>query len=365
MSCLYLALAMRSAGCQVTRPVMEELLARLGSPCAGEFLDALFLLLRSVGCTGEGAVPILPPPPIEEVIAPPSADPQAPVATRGQDAGTREEGGHAEGAGASARVGPTEDEGAEGRYLYGVVRTAGSRADFHAVGVDGRPVFLVREGDMAALVHACPPEPYQSDDAEVVTEWLQAHEAVQEAAMSTWGGVIPAAFDTILKGSQPEPDRVVRDWLRERWEHLERTWQHVEGKAEYDVEISWDAAAAEKEVRAASETIRQAEAELAALSPGLAYLQRQRLDRAVEEGVRAAAVGHARRFLEAISAHCAETRVEEMAKTGQESHLVLKVACLASAGQAEGLGEALEGVAAGPGFSVRFTGPWPPFAFVE
>lgn len=337
LSCVYLALAIRAAGRELTRPLVEDLLARLGSSCSGEFLDALFRLLQlPVSAAGDATVPILPPLPVEEEVA-----------------------------GGSAETRPPQEASDEGRYLYGVVRTGRSGADFHAVGVDGRPVFLVREGDMAALVHACPPEPYQSDDPEVVTGWLQAHEAVQEAAMSTWGGVIPAGFDTIFKGSPPEPDRVVRDWLRERREHLERAWQRVEGKAEYGIEISWDAAAAEKEVRAANETIRQAEAGLGALSPGLAYLQRQRLDKAVEEAVRAAAAGHARRFLEAISVHCAETKVEEMAKTGQERHLVLKLACLVAAGEVEKVGEALDAIAAMPGFSVHFTGPWPPFAFVE
>lgn len=335
LATLYLALAIRAAGLQLSRPLIEDLLARLGYPCEDEFLDALFRLLQApaphstpAAAAGDMTLPPLPG----------TADPASPE---------------------------WQESSLEGRYLYGVVRTGESQGDFHAVGVDGNRVFLVRERDLAALVHACPPEPYQSDDPKRVTEWLQAHQSVLEAAMAKWGTVIPTGFDTILKGRAPDPDEVVRSWIRDAYDRLDRTWQRIEGKAEYDVEITWDAGAAEREARAASETIRLIEAELASLSSGLAYLQRQRLDKAMAEAVGSACSAHARRFLDEISSRCTETKPEAVARTGQGEHLVLRVACLATTSQVEKLGEALDTIAAIPGFSVRFTGPWPPFSFVE
>lgn len=344
LACLYLALAVRAAGAQLSRPLIEEFLSRLGSPRDDEFLEALFRLLQPVIAS-----------PRETVVSP--ALPPSMASDKSARPPVREE---------TSENSPLEqDDGSEGRYLYGVVKARGPQADLGVMGVDGNPVFLIRERDVAAIVHACPPEPYQSDDPQKVTEWLQAHQSVLETAMGKWGTVIPSGFDTILKGVLPDPDEVVREWLRDTYDQLERTWQRIEGKGEYDVGIGWDAGAAERWARASSREIGQLEAGLASLSPGLAYLERQRLETLVAEVLENACSDYARRFLQQISSCCAETKVEAMAKIGQDEHVVLKVACLATPGEAESLGTVLDEIALSPGFAVRFTGPWPPFAFVD
>ncbi|MCL6450448.1 MAG: GvpL/GvpF family gas vesicle protein [Acetobacteraceae bacterium] len=397
LACLYLALAARAAGRKVDRALLQALLGVLGAPCRGEFLEAVALLVESPAAESSAVMAAARPSPAAAPSEPPAAaaPPDPSTSTRTDPATALPPLAPGGPEGPEGVAGAPRAGALQGRYLYGVVRLDGAAGDLQAQGPDqggdgpdgapddgescqapqeptvgvtglnGEPVYLVQEGELGALVHACTPVPYQSDDPGRATAWLEAHYAVLQAAMARWGGVIPASFDTVLRGEEPDADAVVRRWLVERRAHLCQIWQRIAGKAEYGVEIAWDAAAAEQEARAANPEIARLEGELASLSPGLAYLQRRRLDQALNETVGAAAEAHFRRLLEAIRPWCSEVRVEAAARIGQGHHLVLKAACLGGPAEAERLGEVLEETARRPGFAVRFTGPWPPFSFVE
>jgi len=52
-----------------------------------------------------------------------------------------------------------------------------------------------------------------------------------------------------------------------------------------------------------------------------------------------------------------------LAEPEEKQDEVLNLSCLADRGQAEELGEVLEEIDSMEGFTVRFSGPWPPFSF--
>ena len=59
-----------------------------------------------------------------------------------------------------------------------------------------------------------------------------------------------------------------------------------------------------------------------------------------------------------------EIKVEKAKKTDEERQMLMNLSCLVHKKKSKELGEELERINEQEGFSVRFTGPWPPYSFV-
>ena len=82
------------------------------------------------------------------------------------------------------------------RYVYCILPDIG-QDDWGAIGLDGAHVYTIGNQDICALVHDCPAEPYQGDDA-TVKEWVWTHGAVIDAAWAQTDSVLPMTFDCIV-----------------------------------------------------------------------------------------------------------------------------------------------------------------------
>jgi hypothetical protein len=60
-----------------------------------------------------------------------------------------------------------------------------------------------------------------------------------------------------------------------------------------------------------------------------------------------------------------DLRVEKTKRTGHDSRMIMNLSCLVDRDKSTELGEELESIDKMEGFSVRFTGPWPPYSFVS
>jgi hypothetical protein len=252
----------------------------------------------------------------------------------------------------------------EGRYVYGVVAW-GRGVRLGPIGIDGSEVYTIPYEDISAIVHDCSTEPYQSTDDEVVKNWVRVHQSVLDAASEQLGTVIPLGFDTILqpKDDTASPD-VVRDWLKSDYERLREVMEKIEGKDEYGVQVSYEPMLMVRQISEHSEEIRKINKEMATKSPGMTYMYKQKLERAVKAETERLADEWFSDFYGRIKKHTDDIVVEKTKKLNTGRVMLLNLSCLVARERVDSLGKELEKINNMDGFSVHFSGPWPPYSFV-
>lgn len=252
----------------------------------------------------------------------------------------------------------------EGRYVY-CVGDSGEKVSLGKIGIEGHEVYAVPYKDICAVVHSCPMQPYQSDDQEVVKAWVMTHQKVVDAAWQRWGTVLPLSFDTIIRGeAQKSAEQNVKDWLKQEYEDLNRRIEKLRGKAEYGVQVFWNPKLVAQNLAQTSPEIRNLEEEIKTKPKGLAYMYRQRLENLIKREMEAKADECFKDFYTRIRKHVDNIRVEKTKTAGQGLQMIMNLSCLVDRARYSELGEELDKISRIAGFSVRFTGPWPPYSFV-
>jgi nicotinamide mononucleotide adenylyltransferase len=254
---------------------------------------------------------------------------------------------------------------AKGRYVYGI---AGGKETVRLgkIGIEDNEVYTIPYKDLCAIVHNCPSEPYQSQDDEIVKSWVRAHQSVLDKAKERFGTIIPLGFDTILqpKDDATSPDQMVRDWLKEDYDRLSALMEKIKDKDEYGVQVSYEPKVMSEVIAQQSEEVKKIKEEMATKSPGMAYMYRQKLEKAVKAETEKLADEWFKNFYSNIKRHTEDIVVEKTKKLEKDKVMLLNLSCLVSKDKVESLGEELEKINNMEGFSVRFTGPWPPYSFV-
>ena len=252
-----------------------------------------------------------------------------------------------------------------GRYIYGVA-ASGSTVSLGPIGIEGNDVFTIPHRDFCAIAHSCPAEPYQSGDEETVKKWVKTHQDVLDEAKKVLGTVIPMGFDTILqsKDDAVSPDQVVKDWLKEDSERLQAIMEKIKGRDEYGVQIFYAPGTIAKQISEESQEIRKIKEEMAGKSPGTAYLYKQKVERAVKAEIERLANDWFKDFYARVKRHCDDIVVEKTRKADRNKVMLLNLSCLVAMESVANLGEELEKINNTEGFSVHFSGPWPPYSFV-
>jgi len=252
----------------------------------------------------------------------------------------------------------------EGLYLYCVADTS-EPTSLGRSGLGGAEVYTIPSHDLCAVVHRCPATLYQSGDPEVVKGWVLAHQKVVEVAWDRWGTILPSTFDTIFRGvDDAGPEQTIAEWLAAEYASLRGQLARVRGKAEYGVQVFWDAQLNGEYVAKRSHDLAASAAAIEAKSRGTAYLHRERLRASLRRDLDAQADRRSSDFQRIIREHVDDLRVERVKKGGAGRPMLLNLSCLASREQAGSLGQELERIGKETGVFVRFTGPWPPYSFV-
>ncbi len=262
---------------------------------------------------------------------------------------------------------PIEDAAADrqGVYVY-CVADGGQKASLGPIGIDGREVYSVPHGDLCAVVHDCSAEAYQSTEPHVVEGWVMAHQRVVDKAWERWGTVLPLGFDTIVKGQGDSgAQKSIGHWLADEYESLRRRIEALRGKAEYGVQVFWEPQVVARDIAARSEEMRKLEEAIRSKPRGTAYLLRQKAESVLRRELETRASECFRDFYERIKQHVCDVRLERTREVAGDSQMILNLSCLACRETSSELGMELEGIDRMDGFSVRFTGPWPPYSFVS
>jgi|GEM_PF-228075 len=259
----------------------------------------------------------------------------------------------------------TTNSGLPGRYVYGI-GGEGKTIRLGPIGIENSEVYTISYQNVCAIVHDCPDEPYQSNDDEVVKKWIHSHQAVLDNAKKYFTTIIPMGFDTILH-SQDEttsPDQVVQDWLREDYLRLSSVMEKVSNKDEYGIQIFYEPRVVSRSIAEQSPDVKKIKEEMATKSPGLTYLYKQKLEKAVKNEMERISGEWFQDFYQQIKKYADDVVIEKTKKGGKDKVMLLNLSCLVAKENVNGLGEELETINNREGFSVRFTGPWPPYSFV-
>jgi hypothetical protein len=252
-----------------------------------------------------------------------------------------------------------------GRYIYGIVAGA-AETRLGPIGINGSEVYTINNQDLSALVHACPAKPYQSTDDETVKTWVKTHQSVLDAAKKQFQVIIPLSFDTILKpvDDHTSPDQVVRNWLEKDRTTFQAMIKQFEGKDEYAVQISYTPSLAGQYMPEASQESLRINSEMMKKSPGIAYLYKHKLENTLRADMEKLADSWFKDFMDRISGQANAVILEKNRKTDDGKVMLLNLSCLVTRENVDRLGIELEKINNMEGFSVHFSGPWPPYSFV-
>jgi gas vesicle protein GvpL/GvpF len=257
-------------------------------------------------------------------------------------------------------------------YVYGIVPAQVASGPAPA-GLDDAPVESMAESDVAAVVSRLDASRYAPEVVERGTaemQWLGPR-AVAHDRVLTWasdhGPVVPLPMFSLFSS-----DVAVRRMLRQQGAKLRSALARASEGREYALRVY----RLDDELRAVAAELspRLAELERAAASatPGQRYLLERKLDTERKAELRAIGSHIASEVFDSLRARASGAvqgkLVVRSGSTGAEAPLVLDAAFLVAPAQLEEFRRELTALIsrhASRGFRFDFTGPWPPYHFVQ
>lgn len=240
-------------------------------------------------------------------------------------------------------------------YIYCVTCNKGPTS-FGRIGLEQNEVFTVSSKELCAVVHRCRAEPYKSNDENIVKNWVKTHQMVIEKVAKKFDTIIPLSFDVIVKGGGKD----VTMWLENETQNLKEKLEKIQGKQEFGIQIFWDKELVAKQIAEESEEIKKLKEEIKNQSKGKAFFTKQNMEKALKKEIEKRADRKFKDFYSQIKDFVDNIKVERLKK----DNMLLNLSCLVYNDKVKQLGMKLDKINKLKGYSVRFTGPWPPYSFV-
>ena len=252
--------------------------------------------------------------------------------------------------------------GQPGHYVY-CLAPASEQLSLGNIGIESREVYTIAHKDICALVYDCSAELYQPGNAEAAAAWVLAHHQVVDAAWRQWGTVLPVTFNTIMAAGEKSTEENLLAWLGTEYEPLKRRLDALKGKAEYGVQVSWDPVLIGQQVANSSPEIRRLEEEVRNKPRGLEHMYRRRLELVLRRETQARLMVELKGLYASLSRHVSNIHMERSKKNQTGRQTLVNITCLVSPDKAEVLEAELERMVGREEYSVRVSGPLPPYSF--
>lgn len=240
-----------------------------------------------------------------------------------------------------------------GKYIYCIVETH-EALDLGPLGIgEGEnPVYTVHHGDLAAVVSDTPLRLYDP-----TRENLLAHEFVNETVMQEHT-VIPMSFGTIFR---TEADVV--ELLRSTGTAFSDVLSTIRGKIELGLKVVWNRDDVVARVEAENEAIRGLKEEIENEAQGSTYFARMQLGRLIDAALEERANDIVSVIYERLRPFAVATRSNKLIG----DNMILNAAFLVERANEEEFDEAVSelSVQYRDLLSFKYTGPWPPYNFVN
>lgn len=259
---------------------------------------------------------------------------------------------------------PVLDTNAEAFYLYGIAESS-ENIHFGPVGIGDGEVYTIPCDNMLVIVQDCSPEPFVSEDDEEVKHWLYVQQEVLDLAQGKFGSVLPMGFNTIIYMPGEHPIETVKTWTEGASTRLQEIFDQVRGRNEYGIQVLIEEETLKHTLLDENQEFQTLKKEVESKPEGARYMYRQRLEKVAQEAIEDVGERYFREIYKAINDISDDVRVEKVKKMEDGLSMIVNLSCLVAKEKAEELSLVAGEINAREGFEVRFTGPWPPYSFVE
>ena len=243
---------------------------------------------------------------------------------------------------------PTESRG---KYVYCVIRST-EPLRFGHVGIGAEPaeVHTVNYQDIAAVVSDTPIEV-----PDATRENVLAHERVNENVMRTHT-VIPMSFGTVFKTR----DDIV-ELLRGAYGAFQDVLVKMQDKVEFGLKVLWDRDAILREIEHDDDDVRRLKNEISG-QKGSTYFARVQYGRLVDAALQA----RSEQYVVDIFERLRDVSVASRANKPIGDKMIMNAAFLVARDKETDFDAKVKAIGAKyQNLTFRYTGPWPPYNFVN
>jgi Gas vesicle synthesis protein GvpL/GvpF len=254
------------------------------------------------------------------------------------------------------RAAPTKERGggdpaAKGRYVYCIVRSD-QPLDFGPIGIgdEPSPVYTVRCDDLSAIVSDAP-----LGVLDPTRDNVLAHQRVNETVMRDYT-VLPMSFGTVFKTRDD-----VATFLKSAYRAFSDVLDKMENKLEFGLKVLWDRDAVIREIEEDDEDIHRLKSEIAA-QKGSTYFARMQYGRLIDGALQA----KSERYVGEIFDRLRDVSVAARANKPIGDRMILNAAFLVTRDTEEEFDARVKELgASNDKLTFKYTGPWPPYNFVN
>jgi gas vesicle protein GvpL/GvpF len=253
--------------------------------------------------------------------------------------------------GGRARVEPVRPSESRGKYVYCVIKSEDA-LKFGPVGIGAEPadVHTINYRDIAAVVSDTPIEVLDATRENVL-----AHERVNEAVMREHT-VIPMSFGTVFKTR----DDII-ELLKGAYSAFDDVLNKMQDKLEFGLKVLWDRDVILREIENEDEDVRRLKNEISS-QKGSTYFARVQYGRLVDAALQA----RSEHYVNAIFEHLRDVSVASRANKPIGDKMIMNAAFLVARDREVVFDARVKEIgAAHDKLTFRYTGPWPPYNFVN
>src|SRR5581483_4162633 len=255
------------------------------------------------------------------------------------------------GGGEAAAAAPVPGHG--GRYVYGIIE-ARDQVNFGKMGIGGtgEMVYTIHFNDIAAVVSKT--DVYIFDPTR---ENALAHEHVIETVMKAFT-IIPMSFGTVFR-----TDDDIREVLRSIYVSLKDVLKQMAGKVEFGLKVNWDRDQVIEELKREDEEIHRFNHEITRKHLQSTYLARMQLGRMIDKALVERSATYVREIYDSLRSVCVASRDNK--PIGDK--MIMNAAFLIQKDKEAEFDAAVNRIAKkfGDRLNFKYTGPWPPYNFVN
>jgi len=251
----------------------------------------------------------------------------------------------------AAVAGREVDQTAKGRYVYCIVR-ADQPLNFGPIGIgeEPAPVYTIRHDDLSAVVSDSP-----LGVLDPTRDNVLAHQRVNETVMREHT-VLPMSFGTVFKTRDD-----VTAFLKSAYRAFSDVLDKMENKLEFGLKVLWDRDAVIKEIEEEDEDIRRLKSEIAA-QKGSTYFARMQYGRLIDSALQAQSENYVAEIFDRLR----DVSVAARSNKPIGDRMILNAAFLVSRDAEEAFDARVKELGGRHGMlTFRYTGPWPPYNFVN
>ena len=241
----------------------------------------------------------------------------------------------------------------EGKYVYCIIKCPKEREFGHiGIGEGNSLVYTVHFGDLAAVVSDTPIRIYDPTRENVL-----AHEFVNETVMREYT-VIPMSFGTLFR---TEEDIVVL--LKSTYQAFDDVLEKMRDKIEFGLRVLWDRERVVSTIEEQNEEIRRLRDEINRNAQSSTYFARMQLGRLVEAALEDAGNLYVRDIHETLKPAAVASRSNKPIG----DRMILNAAFLVEREKESNFDEAVKEISRKYEslLTFKYTGPWPPYNFVN